>query len=66
LGGTRVSRVISGVTPEIVEARTMLQVRSSIHDLRHPTKFGATPNLTGVTPVPPFILTAICAGNAES
>jgi hypothetical protein len=63
-GGTGLWPVVSGVPPETVEGRAVLRVPRIVSNARLPTKSGATPDLTGVTPVPPIwqrvILTSEC------
>jgi len=53
VGGTGVPPVVSGVAPETVGGQTTIGDHPPDGDSSHLEKFGMTPNLTGVTPVPP-------------
>ena len=53
LGSTGVPPVVSGVAPETVGGLTAIGGRLPDGNSSHLAKFGATPNLTGVSPVPP-------------
>ena len=52
-GGTGLRPVVSGVAPETAVSRHCHQAIPSISNPSPTTKFGATPNFTGATPVPP-------------
>ena len=52
-GGTGLWPVVSGVAPETAREERWFHALSSSGDSRLETKFGATPNFTGVTPVRP-------------
>jgi hypothetical protein len=53
MGGTGLRPVVSGVAPETGSGRTAARPSSSLSNPCSATKSGATPDLTGVTPVPP-------------
>jgi hypothetical protein len=49
----RLRPVVSGVAPETTRDAQQLPIYTNTGGLHPMTKFGATPNLTGATPVPP-------------
>ena len=54
-GGTGLRPVVSGVAPETGESAKVAIMPHAYPEPCLPTKSGATPDLTGVTPVPPLL-----------